>query len=226
MKTTLLIFFALIGCATHSQAQDTIVKKSGSLIICNVEGEYSDHIKYKKLGHPNGSVYSIWNDQVLMIKYENGNQTDISQKENKTLLPRVDSIQPLTIRQDFWGLKIMQGTRSLSAVEVKQVYINNGEALSKYSKGKSLTAIGNIIGIPCGFAFGWQLGTGMGGGEINTGVLIGSGVGFVGGLIMTISGENAIKKSVTIYNSHLQDKTVSQLSLKLNENGVGLCFSF
>ncbi len=229
MKSTLMIFAFLLLAATSSSAQDTIVKKTGSLLICNVEREYSDHIRYTKVGHAKGSVYSIWNDQIVMVKYADGRKTIMAEKElasQNMLFQQIDTLQPLTVSKVFGGIKIKQGDRSLSSADVKRLYSNHDEARAKYRSGKTRRTIGNIIGVPCGFVFGYQLGSAMVGGETNGTVLLGSGVGFLAGFLLNLSGEGAMIQSVNIYNNRLQDKTAGQLSLKLTQNGVGLCYSF
>jgi len=229
MKTILLIIVISIIALKFSLAQDTIVKKTGSLIICHVEGEYSDHIRYRKTGHSNGSVFSIWNNQIVMVKYEDGRKTIISEKElasQNKLFDRIDTLQPLSASKAFGGIKIKQGNRSLSSADVKRLFINHDEARVKYSRGKRLNALGNILGIPCGFAFGWQVGTAMAGGKTNGTVLLGSGIGFLTGFLLNLSGKGTIIQSVNLYNSDIQDKTAGQLSLKLTENRIGLCYSF
>ena len=55
MKQFLILFLFL--CSTSIFAQDVIVKKDGSTIVCRVVELTSSEITYKKWGDLNGSNY-------------------------------------------------------------------------------------------------------------------------------------------------------------------------
>ena len=64
----LLVLFATIGV----HAQDVILKKDGSTIICKVLEVGVSEIKYKKVDKLEGPNYSILRTEVQAINYENG----------------------------------------------------------------------------------------------------------------------------------------------------------
>ena len=85
--------------------------------------------------------------------------------------------------------------------------------------------IGNIVGIPGAVVLGWQLGSSLGGREANDVALIAGGIGFLGGMIIALSGQSAIKKSVDIYNKEIQ-QPVARLDFGLTQHGIGLRLRF
>ena len=221
MKTILLLIYVLVGFTTISMAQDTIVKKSGTLVICNIQSETADLIKYKNFGHPEGAVYSVWKYQVASIKYQNGTSTEIIQPNVK-----IDTTLPVKCAGGYMGLRLNQSGRDLKTSEVKELFANNPEALAKYKSGKRLALFGNLIGIPCAAVFGWEFGSAISGQQTSPGLLITGGIGFAMGLIMLYSSKETTKQSIDIYNNQLRHKASARLNLKLTENGVGLCLSF
>ena len=71
---TLLLLFAAIGV----HAQDVILKKDGSTIICKVLEIGVSEIKYKKVDNSEGPNYSILRTDVQAINYENGEKEIIN----------------------------------------------------------------------------------------------------------------------------------------------------
>ncbi len=127
----------------------------------------------------------------------------------------------LTYRNGVW----QNGIR-LSSSDVKALMVNDPEALSVYKKGQGLVVAGYIIGIPCAAAFGFDLGTRMGGGKGNATVLAAGAVGTVVSLIMSLVGENNVKQSVQLYNSKLGGETSYRIDFGLNRTGIGLSLTF
>ena len=56
----------------HALADDVIVFRNGDIINCTVIEITSDVIKYKKSSNPEGPIYSTNRNEVLFIKYANG----------------------------------------------------------------------------------------------------------------------------------------------------------
>jgi len=223
MKKLLLGILTSIFLFSLASAQDVIIKKDGSEIESIVLEVGHDIIKYKKFSNQEGPSYTISKEEIFMIKYQNGDKDVFNSQLSQISTP--DPV-PLTIKSGFWGLTIRQGDKKLSGSDVKGIYSNYPEALSKYKNGKTLNLFGNIIGIPSAFVFGWEIGTLIGGGEGNTTALAISGVGFATGIILGVAGNNSIKKSVRIYNSEIDKTAFLQLDLGVTRYGVGLCLSF
>lgn len=55
-------------------AQDIITKKDGTDIEAKIKEVSSSAVKYVKVSNPDGPVYTIDTDELLMIRYENGDK--------------------------------------------------------------------------------------------------------------------------------------------------------
>ncbi len=80
MKQLLVFLFLL--CAASLSAQDVIVKKDGSTIVCRVVELTATEITYKKWSDLNGSNYVMERSAASAINYENGKKVDLSEVDN------------------------------------------------------------------------------------------------------------------------------------------------
>ena len=78
----LLLFLLLIVSASSIQAQDVIVKKDGSTIICRVVEVNSSEIVYKKWTDLNGSNYVMNRADASAINYQNGKRENLGEMTN------------------------------------------------------------------------------------------------------------------------------------------------
>ena len=116
--------------------------------------------------------------------------------------------------------------KKLSTEDVREAYKNDYEALRLYNTGKTQNTVANVIGIPSGFVFGWQLGTLLVGGEVNSGAMVISGAGVATSIILGFLGNDNIKESIEVYNSKSESANNFSLNIGLSNNGVGLCLKF
>lgn len=77
-----LLVFLLFLCSASVFAQDVIVKKDGSTIVCRVIELTSTEIVYKKWSDLNGSNYVMNRDDASAINYENGKKVNLSEATN------------------------------------------------------------------------------------------------------------------------------------------------
>lgn len=80
-----LLVFLLLLCAASVSAQDVIVKKDGSTIVCRVVELTATEITYKKWRDLNGSNYVMERSAASAINYENGKKVNLSEVENQYL---------------------------------------------------------------------------------------------------------------------------------------------
>lgn len=71
MKKIILFFLAFLALQ-KVQAQDTIVKKSGDVILAKILELNPTNIKYKRKDMPDGPLYIENKSEIMMIKYANG----------------------------------------------------------------------------------------------------------------------------------------------------------
>ena len=72
----------MLLCSTSVFAQDVIVKKDGSTIVCRVVELTSTEITYKKWTDLNGSNYVMNRADASAINYENGKKVNLSESTN------------------------------------------------------------------------------------------------------------------------------------------------
>ena len=77
-----LLVFLLFLCSASAFAQDVIVKKDGSTIVCRVVELTDSEITYKKWSDLNGSNYVMDRSLASAINYENGKKVNLSEAIN------------------------------------------------------------------------------------------------------------------------------------------------
>ncbi|MBQ7427685.1 MAG: hypothetical protein IJV20_10625 [Prevotella sp.] len=80
MKQFLVLFLFL--CSASVFAQDVIVKKDGSTIVCRVVALTSSEIVYKKWSDLNGPNYVMNRSDASAINYQNGKKVNLSEVTN------------------------------------------------------------------------------------------------------------------------------------------------
>ena len=78
-----LLAFLLLLCSASVSAQDVIVKKDGSTIVCRVVELNATEITYKKWSDLNGSNYVMDRSLASAINYENGKKVNLSEVDNQ-----------------------------------------------------------------------------------------------------------------------------------------------
>lgn len=73
-----LLVLLMLVCAMSSFAQDVIVKKNGSTVVCRVVEVNTSEVVYKKWGDLNGSNYILNRTDITSINYENGRKENFS----------------------------------------------------------------------------------------------------------------------------------------------------
>ena len=77
-----LLVLLLLLCSMSVSAQDVIVKKDGSTIVCRVVEVTATEITYKKWSDLNGSNYIMDKSLAAAINYESGKKETFSQTDN------------------------------------------------------------------------------------------------------------------------------------------------
>lgn len=99
-------------------AQDVIVKKDGSTILCKTIEITSDIVKYKKVSNLDGPTYSIKKSELLSINYENGEKDEFAAVKNeKEVISNDNQENPLVLKA---GTEIpIQIVSPIKAADVK-----------------------------------------------------------------------------------------------------------
>ena len=200
----------------------------------------ADNIRYKYFDDQDGPTYTILKQQIASILYEDGEvETFVSETtSSRSLTPSTPTTptqknttdnSDATIRSKliYKSANVFQDGLILKAEQVRELMSDNSEALNIYNRGKSLNLVGKIIAYPSAFMLGWDLGSRIAGGEGNNTFLAVGAVGTAVGLIIGISGENRIKKSVLLYNSKASNNALSyQVNFGFTQTGIGFSMQF
>jgi hypothetical protein len=129
----------------------------------------------------------------------------------------------LSYKNGFW-----KNGEKLSKSTAKELVLNDCEALAKFKNAQTYEVIGYIIGCPSAYAFGYDLGTRLGGGQGNSTLLLVGGIGTAVGLFFSFSSEFNYKQSAIIFNkSRSRDKNLTSINWGLTPNGgIGLTLKF
>lgn len=74
-------------CSVHVFAQDVIVKKDGSTVLCRIIEVNSSEVVYKKWSDLKGSNYVMNRSDASSINYQNGKRTVLSEEYNNQYTP-------------------------------------------------------------------------------------------------------------------------------------------
>ena len=218
------LFFAaliFICCSNALQAQDIIMLRTGDEIPAKVLEIGDRVIRYTALENQDSTTYDIQKSDVFLIKYENGTK-DIF-LTNNTEDVYVSSQPPL-----IYDSGVRKNGTKIKPEQVREMMLGNSEALQEYNYGRGAFVAGQIIAYPCAVLLGVVLGA-YTFGRGCSGVLLGIGIaGTVGGIIITLSGESQMRKSVSLYNaSVMHGTTACTLNFGITgSGGVGFTLNF
>lgn len=135
-----------------------------------------------------------------------------------------DSIE---IRQRL-GKVYLQHGKTLPVSKLHSVLLTNEGTASEVKKAKANIAPMYLFSITGGFMIGWELGTALGGGDVQWWIA-GAGLGLVLCAIPFQSGYNKhIRQAVTIYNSDLGKIGIQKklMEIGLSKHGIGIEIRF
>ena len=163
------LILSLFLCSTSIFAQDVIVKKDGSTIICRVVELTSSEFTYKKWDNLKGSSYVMNRSDASAINYQNGkkvnlseatnlympnNQNDGSQKYNDKSLLKMDATiqRPATYKRKAVAIGVIGCTIGAGLLGTGIYYLsisNRSNAAGQYKgMGAGLAACG--VGVAAG----------------------------------------------------------------------------
>ena len=125
----------------NAWAQDVIIKKDGSTLVCRVIEVTNTEVTYKKWSNLKGSNYIINLKDLMAINYENGTKKTFDENiiaVETAPFPTV-STKPMT-DDELLRLDVMQSTPQIDALQL---------ALNTEKKIKRLKIVGWIVGGVC-----------------------------------------------------------------------------
>lgn len=91
MKKLFLLLMAL-SCVTILNAQDIITMRDGTEVQAKILEVNPTEIKYKKYNNPDGPVFSVKKNEVLIVKYENGEKDIFTDNQPNNTLNTTEKI--------------------------------------------------------------------------------------------------------------------------------------
>jgi hypothetical protein len=138
----------------------------------------------------------------------------------------------MSVGKDFWsGSAIYLNGKKISLNEAKEIAKSNEEIVKKLSSAQTNRTLGGIISYPGSFAFGYTLGTSLGGNNIKPNWTVG-GIGalmMIVGAIMQGKGNKQLNEAINDYNASIVKPTSSfnpEFYFATSENGLGLTMRF
>ena len=140
------LFLLLLMCSVSASAQDVIVKKDGSTIVCRVVEVSQTEVIYKKWSDLQGSNYVMERSSVSAINYEDGRKTSFGDTPTTTAqAPTSFSTNAQQQQLNDEMLMRMAEKPQLSPIEKKIKRLK----IAGWVTGTVLTASGAIL-IACG----------------------------------------------------------------------------
>ncbi|MBQ7941444.1 MAG: hypothetical protein IJ328_03425 [Muribaculaceae bacterium] len=175
-----LLVLLMLTCAVNLFAQDVIVKKNGSTVICRVIEVNTSEVVYKKWKDPNGGNYILNRNDIKSINYENGRKEEVSASSQNEFAPGNQNSGEQSLN-DIALMNLDQGTRDYAAKAKKLKIIG-------WVGGAALVAGGAICAVlksgedtdffssdSSGSKLGWfSVGLGIAGVAWTTGFLVAS----------------------------------------------------
>ncbi len=228
LKNLILSILCAVFALSSAFGQDMIVKRNAEEIEANVEEVNDTQIKYRRFSNPTGPVYSISKNEVLMIKYENGEKDVFTEATTPAQTLATTPVSPgkMTSRA---GNFFLDG-RQISIAEAKDLSIPYAEAIKHIRTGQGIYTLSIIMAIGGGGLLGWQLGAAIAGRDISIGGLV-AGVLVTGGAFgigaVTVA---QYKKAAAAYNlangiAGVPDYDI-RLAVQPTVGGIGLALTF
>lgn len=139
------------------------------------------------------------------------------------LLPMISFAQDnLEVRKG----RFYKGSELLAVKDFTLAMQSNPEAFKLANSAKSSYSAANVLGFIGGFMVGWPLGTAIGGGQPEWGLLA-AGAGVLAIAIpISISSTKKMKEAANIYNKGLATSSRNHLDLNISPSRTGFVFYF
>lgn len=134
-----------------------------------------------------------------------------------------EPVKKLRMHTGFWSTSFYVGDEKVTSKEFTNIVKQKENAYQVFRSGKNLNTTGVVLSAVGGFCIGYDLGSRIGGGKGNTGMLISGGVIAAGGIVCGLLGEAKMKKGINLFNG---ENTACSLHLEASSSGMGLCLNF
>ena len=126
-KLKVLFALLLLACAAGASAQDVIVKKDGSTVVCRIVEVSASEIVYKKWTDLNGSNYVMNRADASAINYENGTRSEMGTASTHSA--ETTSSVVLNPQAQLSDMQLMQMAHSLTPLQKAKLWKGIGWGL-------------------------------------------------------------------------------------------------
>lgn len=227
------IFFLAFFETLNLYGQDIITLKSGRQLKVTIIEDGEDQVKYRDYGVKNSPLYTVEKSQIAQIKldrktlksketFSEKGKSGISEEKS----PEVDESGLLTVKNRF----VLKDGRQLSSRSVKSLMEDIPEAIVLYEKGNRQLNLSNaclgamvIVISPAATIISNRYDEQSEKMKILVPALAADFGMMIAAIVLTSSGKNKIRQSVSIYNSaYKEDKPLSlRVEVGFTGNGTG-----
>lgn len=234
----LIVFIILLfGQGGLANAQDIIKLKSGNEIKATVIEENPSIVKYREYGDPSGPVYSIGMEKVESISYKRGTkpvqeagsakQEEVKSRDKQAPVVKGQPGELIFINRNIYLDGIRKGPK-----EIRIMMEDMPEALNAFEKGRKM------LGASASCAFGVIMVSSISSfisikqkddkDKVRTsaiGLAIDGGI-IIAAIVLGSGGRNNLRKSVSLYNSAARKPVSMNISIGVQEHGIGFGVRF
>ena len=128
----------LLVCSASAWAQDVIVKRDGSTIVCRVVEVNKSEVIYKRWGNLEGPNYVMNLTDISAVNYENGEKIRMDETQKSEGAPATITTTPLSVVQKNTGQQMVSDDELLKMTEKMKRPMT--------PKAKKLILVGSIVG--------------------------------------------------------------------------------
>jgi len=211
MKKIYCLLLSLFIASSSISSQDVITSKNGERIVCKITDTDSLNVYFMKREKRENVNTFLPRNEIQTITY-------------KTRLPYVSDSDSIIVRNKmvYYQSQAIDGNRMLELVK------SNNEAGRKLESARAPGVISYILSYAGGFCIGWPIGTLIGGGEPEWG-MVGAGAGLVALAIPFSSiSVNRTREAINIYNQSTYNTATIKKELRIGfkNNGISLSLNF
>jgi hypothetical protein len=140
-----------------------------------------------------------------------------------------DSTSILTIKNTFWGIRVIQNNKKLTLHEARKIMEPNEEAYKVLRSAQTNDMFAGFLGVVGGVLIGWNLGEAISGKDPNWALSAVGGAAILGSIPLTTAAVNKTKQAAEIYNAGLKKTTYlrsPELRFCVAANKFGLKLNF
>ena len=139
-----------------------------------------------------------------------------------------DSTRLLTVKNTFWGIRVIQNNKKYTLNEAKKIMEPNEEAYKLLLSAQTNDMFAGLLGVTGGILIGWNIGEAISGKDPNWALSAVGGAAIIGSIPLTTAAVKKTKQAAEIYNAGIKKTTylIPELKLYFAANKLGLTLNY